>query len=252
MDLKSVLVKIGVPFKNDKIVIPEWVTSLKFDIGVCYTATHTQNWLDNDPGAFVFGFEPNPLSLKYMHSKPEDREMNFRGYMHGETGRYRQIDATNIGKRCFFVPIALSNVDAPTTMDFYCTANMPDCSSLLKPKETFTDVDSVVKVPVYNLSDFFNLLPDDVVVDFIKVDVQGVDLKVLKGAGKYLSERVVFVTAEPETQQYEGCIDNSAENITKYMESMGFVRVRHSNTHDPTFLNKKFWDRQNVFISQFL
>lgn len=77
--LKDLIAEIGVPFKDDKIEIPEWVTSIKFDVGVCYTATHTQNWLDADKGAMVFGFEPNPLSYKSITSKPEDRPRAFAG-----------------------------------------------------------------------------------------------------------------------------------------------------------------------------
>lgn len=250
--MEDIAIKVGIPFKNGKIVIPEWVTSIKLDVGVCYTATHTQNWLDNDPGAMVFGFEPNPLSYKSITSKYEDRPKNFRGYMYGVTGRYHQIEYDLVGKRCFFLPVALSDVTEPETMDFYCTANMPDCSSLMKPKSTFTDVESVVKVPVFSLSDFFKILPDDRIVDFIKVDVQGADLKVLKGARQFLADRVVYVTAEPETAQYENCYDNTAENITEYMTSIGFLRVQHPNTHDPTFINQKFMDRQSVYISQFL
>jgi FkbM family methyltransferase len=242
----------GVPFRDGKIEIPDWVTSIKLDVGVCYTAAHTQNWLDNDAGAMVFGFEPNPLSYKSITSRPEDRPKGFRGYMNGVTGRYHQIEYDLVGKRAFFMQAALSDVAEPETMDFYITANMPDCSSLKKPKSDFTEVDAVVKVPVFNLKDFFDLLPDDKIVDYIKIDVQGVDLAVLKGAGDHLSKRVVFVTAEPETKQYDDCADNTAENITSYMEAQGFVRVGHRNTADPTFLNKKFWDRQNVYISQFL
>jgi len=200
----------------------------------------------------VFGFEPNPLSYKSITSPPEERPKGFRGYMNGATINYRPIDYELVGKRAFFLPVALSDVGEPETMDFYITANMPDCSSLKKPKSDFTEIDSIVKVPVFNLKDFLDLLPDDKIVDYIKIDVQGVDLEVLKGAGSHLSNRVVFVTAEPETKQYDDCIDNTAENITSYMESQGFIRVGHRNTHDPTFLNKKFWDRQNVYISQFL
>ena len=40
--------------------------------------------------------------------------------------------------------------------------------------------------------------------------------------------------------------------LSSYIEAQGFVRVGHRNTADPTFLNKKFLDRQNVYISQFL
>lgn len=252
--LRTVMEAAGVPFNNDKIFIPDWVTSIKLDVGVCYTAAHTQNWMDADPGAMVFGFEPNPVSYKSITSKPEDRPKGFRGYMNGDTARFHQIEYDLVGKRCFFLPVALSDVSEPEIMDFYCTANMPDCSSLMKPKPTFTDVDDVVKVPVYNLSDFFNLLPNDAIVDFIKVDVQGADLKVLKGAGNFLAERVVFVTAEPEPEkaQYINCSDNSAENIRNYMKSIDFTEIKHPNTHDPTFLNNKFRERSHVYISQFL
>jgi len=250
--MKEVLIDCGVSFKNYKIDIPEWVTSIKIDVGVCYTAAHTQNWIDNDPGTMVFGFEPNPLSYKSITSRPEDRPKDFRGYMNGVTGQYHQIEYDLVGKKAFFLPVALSDVEKPETMDFYITANMPDCSSLKKPKSDFTEVDAVVKVPVFNMRDFFELLPNDKIVDYIKIDVQGADLAVLKGAGSHLSNRVVLVTAEPETSQYDDCADNTAENITSYMESQGFVRVMHRNTIDPTFLNKKFLDRQNVYISQFL
>jgi FkbM family methyltransferase len=250
--LQEMLEGVGVNFKNDKIDVPGWVTSIKLDIGVCYTASHSQNWMDMDSGALVFGFEPNPLSYKSITSRPEDRPKDFPGYMFGVTGKYHQIEYDLVGKRCFFVQAALSDVPEPETMDFYITSIMPDCSSLKKPKSDFTGIDAIVKVPVYSLNDFFELLPAEHIVDYIKIDVQGADLAVLKSAGSNLTDRVVFVTAEPETKQYEDCQDNTADNITAYMESNGFFRVRHPNTTDPTFLNKKFLDKQNVYISQFL
>lgn len=47
---------------------------------------------------------------------------------------------------------------------------------------------------------------------------------------------------EAETSQYTGAEDNNLDNMVKYMESIGFNYINHANTHDPTFVNKKFQD----------
>ena len=46
----------------------------------------------------------------------------------------------------------------------------------------------------YSLYYFLNQIPYDKfpVISYIKIDTQGADLNVLKSAGKYLSERVVY------------------------------------------------------------
>jgi FkbM family methyltransferase len=54
-------------------------------------------------------------------------------------------------------------------------------------------IKEVIQVPVYPLSEFFELLPETVsYVDFIKIDAQGADLDILKGAGDWLSKKVDF------------------------------------------------------------
>ena len=88
-------------------------------------------------------------------------------------------------------------------------------------------------------------------IDYIKIDAQGSDLNILKGAGDYLKERVVFVTAEPDGYQYNGAAECNSDNITKYMLSQNFIKINHKNTIDPTFLNNKFTDiAKNIYISQ--
>jgi hypothetical protein len=76
-------------------------------------------------------------------------------------------------------------------------------------------------------------------IEYLKVDVQGGDLDVLRSAGPWLAERVVYVTAEPESAAYAGCEGNTAEAITAYMTSQGFERIVHPNTCDPTFVNRR-------------
>ena len=76
------------------------------------------------------------------------------------------------------------------------------------------------------------------IIEYIKIDAQGSDLNILKGAEHYLKERVVYVTAEPDGFQYSGAEESVSGSIVKYMKSIGFHYVRHKNTLDPTFLNK--------------
>lgn len=250
--LENIARKIGIPVKDGKIVIPDWVTSIKIDVGIAYDAPHTQNWLDSDPGAMVFCFEANPRWIKYLNTPPEERDYNFKDYVPARPGTpYKELEFKNIGRRCFIFPVALHNVTEPTTMDFYVTDVSEGCCSLLKPTTNFSSISQVVKVPVFSLADFFRLLPDDKIVDFVKIDVQGVDLHVIKSAGHYLSNRVVYITAEPETAVYENASDNTPENMMAYLATRNFSRVNHYNTRDPTFLNDKFHDRSNVYIFQY-
>jgi FkbM family methyltransferase len=251
MSLERIAQDAGVEISNGKIVIPEWVTSIKIDVGLSYDAPHTQNWIDADPGTLVFCFEANPRWIKYLTTHPKDRDYNFKDYQAVRAYPYKELEFENIGRRCFIFPVALHNVPEPTTMDFYITNVSEGCCSLLKPASNFSSVDEVVKVPVFSLTDFFKLLPDDRIIDYIKIDVQGADIDVIKGAGDYITDHVVYITAEPETIQYENSSENNPENMTIYMNTKGFIRVGHCNTHDPTFLNKKFIDRQGVYIFQY-
>lgn len=62
---------------------------------------------------------------------------------------------------------------------------------------------------------------------------------------------MVYVTAEAEDRQYEGCYDNNVKNMRSYMASQGFVEVQHNNTSDPTFINKRFMHLMNdIYIYQ--
>ena len=149
---------------------------------------------------------------------------------------------------------ALSNVEKEENMTFYI--NSKDCgtSSLFKHDEQYLGpIKSEIKVPVISLKMFFDTFPWDrfEYIDYIKIDAQGSDLNVLKGAGNYLKDRVVFVTAEPDGNQYFGAGDCNTKNIVDYMLSQEFKLIKHSNTVDPTFINLKFIDKaKNIYIEQ--
>jgi hypothetical protein len=69
-------------------------------------------------------------------------------------------------------------------------------------------------------------------IDYIKIDAQGADFDIIQSAGNYLSERVVFITAEPESNDYANCNHNTMENMETYLKIQNFIkRKRYGVIH---------------------
>jgi FkbM family methyltransferase len=223
--------------------IPENCTHVKLDVGLSYSAPQSQYWLSKEPNLMVFGFEPNP-ELVY------NGNIQKRDPAHGEPLQKKYIDE----KRFTLVRIALSDVNKVEQMDFYINNNDCGTSSLFKHDEKrLGSIKKLVKVDVCSLKMFFDNFPWErfEYIDYIKIDAQGSDLNILKGAGKYLQERVVFVTAEADGYQYYGAEECSTNNITNYMLSQNFIKINHPNTQDPTFVNSKFIElAKKIYINQ--
>ena len=224
------------------INIPSKCTHVKLDIGLSYCAPHSQSWLSKEPNLMVFGFEPNPNAFVVK--------------------KFNGINLNNINKydnRFFINKVALGNVEKLEEMTFYSTTKDCGTSSLYEPidnmcrdRQGFGPFNKI-KVPVLSLKMFFDEFPWDrfEYIDYIKVDAQGSDLSILKGAGAYLREKVVFVTAEPDGEFYIGSSECNLTNITNYMLSQDFVKINHPNTNDPTYVNKKFMDlSKSIYIEQ--
>jgi FkbM family methyltransferase len=231
---------------NFNYSIPENCTHVKLDIGLSYGANQSQIWLSQEPNLMIFGFEPNPDLENIILSG----NIPIRHPSHGKTIEKKYIDE----KRFLLVPVALGDVNKVELMDFYI--NKKDCgtSSLFKHDEKYLgSIEKVVKVNVCSLKMFFDNFPWErfEYIDYIKIDAQGSDLNILKGAGKYLQERVVFVTAEPDGNQYYDAEECNVNNITNYMLSQNFIKINHQNTIDPTFVNKKFIElAKKIYINQ--
>ena len=214
--------------------IPLSVSNVKLDIGLSYSAPQSNDWLSNEPNLFVFGFEPNPESIQNILQK----NIVKRNQGHGEPLKNEYIET-----RFRLIPFALMDVTEPITTNFYSMSNDVGTSSLYKPVDSnLGPIKSVSKVPVYSLKHFFDLFPWDRFdyIDYIKIDAQGADFDIIKSAGNYLKERVVFITAEPESNKYFGCSHNTIENMIEYLKERGFEKINHPNTSDPTFLNNKY------------
>lgn len=229
--------------------IPENCTHVKIDIGLSYGANQSSEWLEREPNLMVFGFEPNPESVQCIRNG----NIQLRHPSHAAAGRPIDIRHLNSGRMHIF-PVGLSNVEKEEVMNFYVNAYDCGTSSLFThDQKRLGPIEKVINVPIINLKIFFDNFPWErfEYIDYIKIDAQGSDLNILKGAGNYLSERVVFVTAEPAGNEYFGAYDCLTPNIVAYMKSQGFEYIKHPNTQDPTFINRKFihlYDK--IFIQQ--
>jgi FkbM family methyltransferase len=220
---------------RNKIVIPNWAKHIKLDIGLGRHPIYSANWLQTQPDTLIFGFEPNPVALSWI-----DKNTFFL-----------QDDRKN---KFFPIPVALSSQSSELT--FYVTEPWHESSSLLKPKQsTLSMIKSdvkIIKVPGFKLSDFFDLLPLDCIdhIEYIKIDAQGVDLDIVKSGKDIIQSKVVYITLEADGHYYENS-DSNVSEIDSYMESIGFLKVKHPNVLDPTYLNKKFEDIANtIYICQ--
>jgi FkbM family methyltransferase len=229
--------------------IPENKKKIKIDIGLSYCAPHTQCWLEHaaneNNDLFVFGFEPNPYNCNSIMYKDLITHYN-----------PRRLQNKFINENYFcLIPVALSNVNEMKYMDFYNMNNDSGTSSLYYPiDKTLGDIKSITKVPVFSLKHFFDIFDWErfPYIEYIKIDAQGSDLDILMGAGDYLKNNVVYITAEPEDTQYDKCHHNNKNNIVNYLQQQDFIYIDHPNTTDPTFINKKFLHlKDTIFIKQY-
>jgi FkbM family methyltransferase len=224
--------------------IPPTCTHVKLDIGLSYSAPQSQTWLSHeDAGLMVFGFEPNPDSIASIRNKNNSKNnSNYLEHKYIDEGRF-------VIQAC-----ALSSVSEPTTMKFYVSNQDCGTSSLYQNDEIHLGkIKEVIDVPVYSLKMFLDGFPWNrfEYIDYIKIDAQGSDLNILKSAGSYLKDHVVYVTAEGDGYQYIGADECTTQNIIDYMTSQDFVQIRHPKTTDPTFVNKKYIEiSKSIYIEQ--
>jgi len=215
--------------------IPEHITHVKIDIGLGMHNVNSIVYLREERNLLVYMFEPNIDCI--VSSEKNMKESN--------------IHSTNIYN---ILPVALSDIETPKTIDFYNMLSDGGTSSIYEPIDNnLGEIKEKITVPCFSLKHFFDVFPWDrfPYIEHIKIDAQGADFDIIKSAGYYLSERVVCITAEPESKQYKDCGNNTEEHITEYLYTQNFIKVKYLNTRDPTFVNKKFFNLINdIFIYQ--
>jgi hypothetical protein len=136
-------------------------------------------------------------------------------------------------------------------MLLHVTKDDPGCSSLLRPR-TF-DVLHTERVNVWTLNDVLDYFPFGrvPVIDHLKIDAQGADFEIIKGASRYL-DKFFAITLEVDTDEYKETT-NSQADVEHFMRENGFIRAGHGvlahlnylvkgyridvETDDPTYIN---------------
>jgi FkbM family methyltransferase len=222
--VRKLLEASGLNFGNDVLTLPEGRTRLKIDIGLSVNAPQSQIWLENDDELFVIGVEPLSSNIESIAKR--------------DTHWPISLDPTFLKKRMFIVHTALSDIRAEEGLTFYVTENDPGCSSLLKPKNF--SILRTETVPVWTLRDLIGHIPADLVpvIDHVKIDTQGSDLKILMGCGEELN-RIFAITVEIDSQEYEGT-NNSISVVKEYLKAYGFQYVKPGIYSNLKFLLKGY------------
>lgn len=203
------------------ILIRQTTTQVMFDVGANQGQTIAR-LREIDPSAVIYAFEPSPPSFK-------DLEESY--------GQAEHVHLENV---------ALGEADG--TAEFYVTATSVN-DSLLKPTWDFTpDVPLAstvrtpalaAKVPV-QLTTLDRYCAEHAIefIDFLKIDTQGYDLRVLRGGCRMLTERRVKAVAVELTfvPMYSGQGDYI--EILTFLDSLEY---RLMGFYEQTY-------RQNTFI----
>jgi FkbM family methyltransferase len=190
--------------ENGKILLPDWAKRVKIDVGLSYSAPNAVSWIREDSNLLVFGFEPLPESCTRLRQWLSE-----------------QPDSVSLLSQLVIVPVALGREAGSATL--HITANDTASSSLLTPKNMGQQ--GTIEVQVFTIFNLLKALPKESVthIDYLKLDCQGMDLEIVKGAGGEL-ERIALVTAEAEDDQYHNS-SNSLRELVKFMESKNFVHL---------------------------
>lgn len=135
------------------------------DIG-CHKGEILQEMLQLSPKGKHFAFEPIPVMFNNLKEK--------------------------FGNKCTIFPCALSDEEGKTTFNF--VKNAPAYSGLNKRKYAVANPE-IEEIPV-EIKRLDDLIPATTKIDLIKLDVEGAEFKVLKGAKELISRDLPIIIFE--------------------------------------------------------
>jgi FkbM family methyltransferase len=171
-------------------------------------------------------------------------------YILFEAIQYQELEAF-----CTSRNISLHNTllfDKETEVDWYEMKNTGD-SIFRERGHAFQNCRPVKKMTttlekelsMYNLDDKQNIL--------IKIDCQGAEISILKGAGKILQKTQFIILEVPLFGQYNEGVPDFLEHI-KYMDSIGFIAYDIADCHIINGFNRQidmiFISKSHIFNTQ--
>jgi FkbM family methyltransferase len=241
--MRNIPKELGLREENGLIYIPKYATKVSIDVGLSVNAPQSATWLEQDPDLFVIGFEPIQSNIDLIHQ--------------GNAPWPKNLQPSMIGERICIVKAALAELDEPKPVNFFVTKLDPGCSSFLKPVSF--EIDRVELVSVFKLDTILEHFPYNRIhyIEHLKIDAQGTDFNVLKGAIKNLS-RILFVTLEIDTINYIGSQQSEGE-VNEFLSLNHFYRINNSilgriirkilgirvdfQTDDPTYINLPLYSK---------
>ena len=230
LDIYPDLLKI----EKEKKIINNY-NKIGIDVGACIG--ETLNLFDNCD--LVYAFEPLKEEFNILKEKvlgdgriipincaisDENGEQNLKCY---ENGRFSSF------------------LDFNKESDFYdfCSKNV----------ESFDNLKSIIPVKTVRLDDFMKE-NNITTIEYLKIDTQGTDLKVIKSLGNYLSNVKTIQTEVQLKELYKG--STSKEELMEFMEANSFKLINKtygeiSKEYEQDFIfenNKKEKEKEKIDI----
>lgn len=231
-----------------KILVPDFVTSIKIDIGLSGNAPQSKVWIEANPNTLIFGFEPLSMNIKMISEATSTWPI--------------KLNPRDIGRNIFIIPVALSSKTLGHKMKMKITDKDSGSSSLLDSTNLLQSTWEYV--PVFKLDDFLDFIDLErfEFIEYVKIDAQGMDFEVIRGAIKYL-DKICFITAELDLNYFG--TKNSSLKLNYFMTLRGFLKLGKIssyllrrvfqlkiNVDDPTYVNLRLLHKinKNFFIYQ--
>lgn len=175
----------------------------------------TQNWNIFAPNLTIYGFDADEDACFSANQELKSKPINWQEK---------------------HIPIALSNSTGESTL--YVTKGV-DCSSIYPPNETFLNrfavlnnhlkLDFSVEIETTTLDNFCQLEKIKN-IDFLYLDIQGGELKVLEGAKKILNQSILGVQLEVE---FSPLYQNQPlfSDLDPYLRNYGFALFDLNTDH---------------------
>jgi FkbM family methyltransferase len=231
-----------------KILVPDFVNSIKIDVGLSVNAPQSKVWIDANPNTLIFGFEPLSMNINMISEASSTWQV--------------KLNPRDIGRNIYIIPVALSSKTLGHKVKMKITDKDSGSSSLLDSTDLLQSTWEYV--PVFKLDDFIDFIDLErfEFIEHVKIDAQGMDFEVVLGARKYL-DKICFITAEMDLNYY-GTKNNNLK-FNYIMTLRGFLKLGKISSYllrrvfqikidvdDPTFVNLRLLRKinKNFFIYQ--